>query len=412
MHIKSSDDAFPALAANHTNTPARSGNRPCFRRSALLGSIAGLAMLSHPARADELLNNVSGTSQSQATDNQTCQSNYQPGIVFNVTCTANDGTQPGQVGSGNGATGGSGIAATVDPLTISSDYSGAAGLSTIDLSALGGTGGKGGQAANTNNSTAATGGTGGAGGAGGDGAKLVVDGESGTIQTPSAANLPIRLQSQGGVGGMGGDPGHAKNSNTLDGNGGAGGTGGNGGDVRFTLDGADASVISQQSGVTAIDITSQGGLGGTGAAAMLWNTHINGGQGGRGGAGGEIDIDLAASTITSAGTALSVRSIAGDGNVGGGAEASRNVFVSLNGGTGGNGGAGGIVTVTSSARIATQGDNAIGIEAVSIGGNGGTGGLANTTNYENHEITTGNGGNATSAGAVTVNEYGQGRDHH
>ncbi|HEY9348719.1 MAG TPA: hypothetical protein VIQ53_25545, partial [Inquilinus sp.] len=209
--------------------------------------------------------------------------------------------------------------------------------------------------------------------------------------------------------------------------GGKGGAGGSGGNVNVVLSGALANCSStgcsfqqDSSGSNSTSITTYGdfadgvvaqSIGGGGGNAGFGssnsqafgtgtNTSISvvlGSQGGKGGTGGGVRLDqYAGNSVTTFGSGavgLMAQSIGGGGgtsqggsvNVGEsfevkdstGQPTSYSVGMTLNlGATGGSGNKGGDVTVSAMGPITTQGADATGIVAQSIGGGGGLGGSA------------------------------------
>jgi len=162
---------------------------------------------------------------------------------------------------------------------------------------------------------------GGQGGSGGDGGKVTISSAS-TITTDGFASHGLFAQSLGGGGGHGAAASN-DGGNTFNfglGLGGGGGVSGNGGEVIVTNSGSILSNGAQAHGILAQSI---GGGGGTGAAASAGN-HL---------------------------TKLEVNAEIG--------------------GNGGASGTGGTVKVTNSGSISTNGPEAHGIVAASIGGGGG-----------------------------------------
>lgn len=238
--------------------------------------------------------------------------------------------------------------------------------------------------------------SGGEGGDGGTGGAVEVD-YSGAIRTEGDGAEGIMAQSVGGGGGAGG----RKLSVTpflsvaLGGGGGSGGAGGN---VDFT--GRKGSTVTTLGNAAdAVMLQSVGGGGGVGGSVqtgtvgpVLSFTFAMGGDGGDGGNGGNITATSAASLATYGQDAygLSAMSVGGGGGTAGDVSAVsvalpfpaanvRTPAISVTmalGGIGGNGGNGGTVKITNSGEISTDGANAAGINAISIGGGGGDGGAA------------------------------------
>lgn len=197
--------------------------------------------------------------------------------------------------------------------------------------------------------------------------------ESGSVSTRGDNILGIVGQSLGGNAGDGGD------GTALAGTGGGGGFGGNAGSVTVTFQDydLDAPIIETTGDYSsAVIAQSIGGGGGTGSDFVS----VLGGQSGNGGNGGDasdvlVSIRVDNKAISTAGDhsfAVVAQSIAGSGGAGG---VNTSDFVSL-GGDGAGGGSTGTATVNSDAAISTQGFNALGIVAQSIGGGGGAAGSA------------------------------------
>jgi hypothetical protein len=151
---------------------------------------------------------------------------------------------------------------------------------------------------------------------------------------------------------------------------GVGGGGGNGGvievvdfgDLRTTGDNADG-----------IAANSVGGRGGDGRAQAIFTS--GGTNGGRAGTGGRIQIVTNALIKTMGANSYGIRAQSVGGRGGDGGIGNTPVYSSA--GYGNNGGAGGSVTINSSnrnSRIETEGADAKGIYALSVGGGGGSGG--------------------------------------
>lgn len=163
----------------------------------------------------------------------------------------------------------------------------------------------------------------------------------------------------------------------------SGGTGGNGGTATAYNEGAIRTNGGKSDGIF---VQSVGGGGGAGGAVSFTDSAkstgslVLGGQGGAAGDGNSVLLTNAAEaevyTSGATSSALVAQSIGGGGGKGGitasKAGALSNLTVTL-GGTGGSGGSGKDVTVNNdvSAYLATQGKNAIGIIAQSVGGGGG-----------------------------------------
>ncbi len=251
----------------------------------------------------------------------------------------------------------------------------------------------------------------GVGGAGGDGGKGgTVIAQSTSILTEGFQSAGFLAQSAGGGGGAGGfnvsgaiDIGGKAGAGVTVGVGGAGGGGGSGGTVTATVDGDVTTKGDQADAITA---QSLGGSGGTGAFNVSGGISVAGdiagainvGIGGSGGGGGDastVDLTVTGTTLTGGekSTGILAQSTGGSGgagsfNVTGGVAISKadagTIGVGV-GGQGGDGGDGGKVTLKVNRGVAdagntllsvgTQGKDARGIVAQSVGGGGGSGGF-------------------------------------
>lgn len=234
---------------------------------------------------------------------------------------------------------------------------------------------------------------GGGGGDGGDSAGVVAIGgagsgtsnggdvtltNSGTVTTEGVGANAMFAQSIGGGGGTGGS------STGWFSIGGDGGGGGNAGAVKVTNSGTKVS--TDEANATAIYAQSIGGGGGKGGAAISAGAFASmsiGGNGEAGGTGNTVTVDSLAGDVLTKGNrsyGIFAQSIGGGGGDGGYAvSGSVGVGASISIGVGGKGGGGGdadTVTVTNYSHIKTEGEDADGIFAESIGGGGGTGGFS------------------------------------
>lgn len=204
----------------------------------------------------------------------------------------------------------------------------------------------------------------GAGGAtgGGGGAVTVTNNGAGRIETSAVNAKGIYAQSVGGGGGDGGDSGGLVSV------GGSGSATSAGGNVAVTN---SQAITTNGERSDAIYAQSVGGGGGSGGASG--GLVSIGGSGGSGGTGGEVRVSNAG-TLSATGQlsrgifAQSVGGGGGDGGVSGG-------LVTIGGG-GAAGGEGKFVGVTNSGNVSTNGLDAAGIFAQSVGGGGGNGGGA------------------------------------
>jgi hypothetical protein len=271
------------------------------------------------------------------------------------------------------------------------------------------------------------------GGVGGEAGDVEVH-AAGAIGTQGLAAHGIHAQSVGGGGGAGGAlerHGLMEAANQVSiGVGGTGGIGGTSGTVSVDNDAVIQTTGDDAHGVFAQSIAGGGGLGGY--IAQL-DTSIGGGAGGSnfslqmGGSGGE-GAEAGEVTVTNTGTivtsgrrsfGIDAQSVGGGGGEGGAiisagvtrGGSSRNLSMNL-GGSGGDGGTGDRVSVTNEGRIATTGDESVGIRAQSVGGKGGDAGvmlelgiIALTDNQEATNVSIkvgGDGGTGASSGDVEV----------
>ncbi len=271
---------------------------------------------------------------------------------------------------------------------------------------------------------------GGGGGDGGTSGGLFSVGGNGSSTSPgdivrvaNNANITstsnaILAQSVGGGGGNGGSSGGWFSF------GGSGGGGGAGGSAAVTSSHGD--LATSEANASAIFVQSVGGGGGNGGNSVAVGAVVSvaiGGNGAAGGAGGVAQvgynpdtgiIDGVTGTITTTGDrarGIQAQSVGGGGGNGGFAASvavSTGASVSLGiGGTGGGGGKAGQVDVyLGNASITTQGKDAHGIFAQSVGGGGGSGGFSISvsagTGFNAALSFGGSGGSGGSAEAVHV----------
>lgn len=265
------------------------------------------------------------------------------------------------------------------------------------VQSVGGGGGRGGDATNTALGSAVT--IGGAGGNGGNGG-LAQAVNFGLISTSGEHSDGIFSQSVGGGGGSGGGALSRTISGQVSVSIAVGGAGGKGGDALE----ADAYNLGQVQtlgdnahGIFAQAVGGGGGVGGT-AAAQNYNTSLPdtpsislttavGGKGGVAGDGGIIDVMNSGLLQTQGQDAYGVfaQSVGGGGGAGGDASATSMAYQQAKltvstavGGSGGAGGNGGQVNVWNSGLISTSANEGIGVFAQSVGGGGGTGGSGTT----------------------------------
>ncbi|HAY22322.1 MAG TPA: hypothetical protein DCY27_09170 [Desulfobacterales bacterium] len=183
------------------------------------------------------------------------------------------------------------------------------------------------------------------------------------------------------VGGGGGDGSLAVGAVAI---GGKGGGGGDGGVVIVKSTGALSSSEDNASAILAQSLGGGGGNGGSAAALGAFASFAMGGNGEKGGSGNTVTVttnpggDVKTQGANSHG--ILAQSLGGGGGNGGFAVSVSggkyaDVSVAL-GGSGGGGGRGNAVQVSSGTNVTTQGANAHGVLAQSLGGGGGNGGFS------------------------------------
>lgn len=279
------------------------------------------------------------------------------------------GSGGGIVGYGGGSTtGGDGGTVSISNIgTITtgnaSDASSSfSGSHTIFAQSIGGGGGSAGTGAGIA-------GVGGSGSYGGDAGTVTIN-NSGALTTYGTTSRGIMAQSIGGGGGDGGV------SAGLVSVGGSGSVGGNGGNV--TVNNQKGGCISTQGERSdAIFAQSIGGGGGNGGASL--GSISVGGSGKTGGNGATVSITNNDALVTKGTDSRGIlaQSIGGGGGNGGGSLGLGMLTLSV-GGNGEKGGDGGkvIVVNNTSSSIWTEGERSHGIQAQSIGGGGGNGGFS------------------------------------
>lgn len=276
--------------------------------------------------------------------------------------------------AGDGGVGGNGGAASVTQrgAIVTHDYA-AHGILAVSEAGNGGRGGNGGGAD-------ARGGNGGAGGSGGT---VAVD-NLGSIETHGKDAIGIYGRSLGGKGGNGGSAGGIYAAA------GGGAGSGDGGDVSLSNNGRVTTHGDFARGIAASTVGGQGGSGG-GSGGVVGV----GGSGARNnGDGGLAKVDNRGTVITygTRSTGLFAQSLGG----GGGLAGSTGGVVGLGGGAG-DAGNGGTAWIISNGSVSTQGGDAIGLWAQSIGGGGGDGGASGGVYSVG-----GTGGNSGQGGRVDV----------
>ncbi|WAC26632.1 autotransporter outer membrane beta-barrel domain-containing protein [Ancylobacter sp. SL191] len=327
--------------------------------------------------------------------------------------------------------------------------------SALFAQSVGGGGGNGGSS--TTNSSASEASValsiGGAGSGAGAGGTVGVT-TQGTLYTVGYNSSAVFAQSVGGGGGSGGasstTSGAGGTASIALGLGGSGSGGGAGGNVTVTVT-APASWSGVPTGITTLGDSSYGvfaqsvgGGGGAGgalvsaatapsnsggsgsssssASSTSTSTSANdgvalamglGGSGGGGGAGGAVQVTLDAqiTTLGAHAAGLFAQSVGGGGGAGGASTVNAsNSTYALAFGLGGSGSAGGIggdVTATANEAISTQGVQAYGLLAQSVGGGGGaagasTGGASGGTEASFDMALGGSAGTGQTGGTVTV----------
>ena len=288
----------------------------------------------------------------------------------------NAGLGPDQASGGPGGSGG----ATSLNITAGTIAASGANATAISLYASGGQGGSANMQPVTPDNNNVTGGSAGQGGGFGNlvPASTVSVTASSMVLSDNAAGIVATV-----IGGNGGQL--DQNNETIGQNnvtGSAGGAGGDGGQIAGWLQLSEVTL--SQAGTGAVVLTSQGGSGSDGGAAVssvgLGQEKGTGGAGGAGGAGafvGLLGSISVSGSATSGFTAVLAQSIGGNGGSGGlvsGGSGS-------SGGAGGAGGTGGAVTVGSNEAsgdfvmtASLSGNGVRGFMARSYGGAGGDGG--------------------------------------
>ncbi len=247
----------------------------------------------------------------------------------------------------------------------------------------------------------------GSGGQGGDGGKVTLK-HQGSIETCGSSSPGLLAQSVGKGGGKGGfsvagalsfvQQGAKASGSAALSLGGSGGQGGKGSDVALSALGLSDTIQTHGAHSEALLAQSLGGGGGIGGFSVAAGATVSGlasgslslgGGGGSGGRSGAVGLENENSIATSgeASTGILAQSVGGGGGNAGFSISSAANFktpsklsfaaaVSL-GGKGGDGNTAGAVSVANAAaQIATQGKQAPGVLAQSIGGGGGRGGFS------------------------------------
>ncbi|MBU2961457.1 autotransporter outer membrane beta-barrel domain-containing protein [Citreicella sp. C3M06] len=289
----------------------------------------------------------------------------------------------GVIGDGNGGAGGSSSAGGNVQLTFSGSIATAGdGAGAILAQSIGGfsgnAGASGGFLAYGAGSQSA-----------GDGGIVTAAILSGAVLTTRGTDAnAIMLQSIGGGGGVAGS---SSGAGAL---GGTGSSGGDGSAVKLTT--GDIQIETFGDSSRGISATSHGGGGGDGGGAG--GIVSIGGASGSGGDGGTVEVETTAQIITHGDSAdgLHAQSIGG-----GGGSADGTGGVVAVGGTGGGGGDSDAVSVLAGGSILTEGRDADGVFAQSIGGGGGDGAWATSPDGVASLAVGGQGGAGGDAGEVT-----------
>jgi uncharacterized protein YhjY with autotransporter beta-barrel domain len=301
---------------------------------------------------------------------------------------------------GKGGVAGSGDKVTVEINTSEIDTSGDHAQGLLAQSIGGGGGNAGYSVAGSAGALGASLGLGGTGGSGGSGNDVSVT-FGGIINTQGDHSGGILAQSIGGGGGNGGfSVAGTLAGGALSGSvGGSGGPGSNSGNVTVSTSGAVTTKGDHAAGIMAQSIGGGGGNGGFSVAGSIsgaLSASLSlGGSGLSGGDAGQVNLTSASSVATTGNHShgLVAQSIGGGGGNGGfsvsasitipagGSGAAASVSLGGSAAIGGNSAA---VTATSTGdTITTEGNNAKGILAQSIGGGGGSGGFSGTLAFTN-----------------------------
>ncbi|AEB08120.1 autotransporter outer membrane beta-barrel domain-containing protein [Desulfobacca acetoxidans] len=292
---------------------------------------------------------------------------------------------------------------------------------------------------------------GGSGGTGSHGSQVAVKSLGPTISTAGDGAAGVEARSQGGGGGDASFSGalslgptafafgFAKVPGLTLGN--VGGGAGDGGEVSLENQSDVSTQGDAAEGLLAQSVGGGGGKGsfklrgqvGFGEQGFQFKLGAQGSAGGGGGDAGPVTVNdhvaagVTQKTIATSGHnshGIAAQSIGGGGGKGGnamqlGVTSQEGWFPQMNfvfGGAGGAGGAADEVSVTSDSGITTQGENASGILAQSVGGGGGDGGLAVGLSIKTQPtklvlgalsvVKGGSGGSGDAAGLVTVESHG------
>ncbi|ORE93263.1 outer membrane autotransporter barrel domain-containing protein [Aurantimonas sp. 22II-16-19i] len=329
------------------------------------------------------------------------------------------------VGGGGAAAGDGGEISLTNRALIVTDGEDSYGISA---SSIGGGGGFGGAASAGADADYAFGGAvGGIGGAAGSGKLVeVINTASAGVWTKQDRSVGIFAQSVGGGGGVGGAGASTGSSgDTVEvkfAMGGIGSSGGNGGQVRITNDGFVLTDGTNAHGIMAQSVGGGGGNGGASAAsaggADVAVALSLSGTGGKGGFGDFVQVTNGAggNVVTNGNNAYGIfaQSVGGGGGTAGAGSTETGdgeLGVSLTiGGLGGSGNRGGNVAVDNAGQIVTAGALSHGIFAQSVGGGGGASGVASSTSKADMKIggqVALPAGDGANGGVVTVDNSGR-----
>ncbi|MCR9214273.1 MAG: autotransporter outer membrane beta-barrel domain-containing protein [Proteobacteria bacterium] len=316
-------------------------------------------------------------------------------VTAAIEASGDGGANVGVSLSGDGGSGNDGGIVSVTSqgdLTTTGNNS-----SAIFAQSLGGGGGNGGfsvaaDASNVNTVDVSISGSASDGGTAND----VTVKNAGIVQTGGANSYGIQAQSLGGAGGNGGLSVAASATTSSDVNVSVSGNGGSGGSSGVVILEQLGSVTTTGAGSYGLFAQSLGGGGGNGGASIEGALTISSGSsvavgvsvagaGGTGGVASNVELGNFGPVQTSGdnATAILAQSIGGGGGNGGFSIAASldtgdsggDIGVSVSG-SGGSGNDAGAVNVITLGDITTGGDNAVGVQAQSIGGGGGNGGFS------------------------------------
>ncbi|RST86845.1 hypothetical protein EJC49_09070 [Aquibium carbonis] len=309
---------------------------------------------------------------------------------------------------------------------------GSHGILAQSIGGGGGTGGFSGAIAISFEGDASASTTGGDGAGGGDGGSVDVT-SNGVIVTRADNSIGVFAQSVGGGGGNGafsiGVGGSVKSDADTKSVGGKAGAAGGGGEVTVAINNHITTFGALSHGVLAQSVGGGGGNGGFSigfGGSLEGDSKVDsvGGDGSGGGDGGAVTVTVGTEddllfpliqTFGDGAAGVFAQSVGGGGGSGGfsgglslaidGAAENK-----VGGGGGGAGGAGGDVHVTNFGTITTQGANAAGVFAQSVGGGGGSGGFSIAASLGDSKAVAnsvgGDGSGGGDGGNVRVDNFG------